>query len=82
MTRTELIIQLLKIGIGIAFGWAMKHVPIDVWSGSTPVENQDEGNDRHIARLNNLVCASLGVSVFAAIMSLVAAITGIFAVWV
>ncbi|MFZ0841748.1 MAG: hypothetical protein WAM77_30180 [Xanthobacteraceae bacterium] len=62
-------------------GWVMKHVPIEVWSDATPLEQHSETNDRHIARLTNLVLASLGVSVFAAIMSLVAAITGLFAVW-
>ena len=60
----------------------MKHVPIEVWSDATPVEQHLETNsDRQIARLTHLVLASLGVSVFAAIMSAVAAVMGILAVW-
>jgi hypothetical protein len=59
----------------------MKHVPIEVWSDAMPVEQRDGTSDRQIARLTYLTLASLGVSVFAAIMSLVAAVTGILAVW-
>lgn len=59
----------------------MKHVPIEVWSGATPVEHQNEANDSQIAKLTNLMLTILGVGVFAAVMSLVAAVTGILAVW-
>jgi hypothetical protein len=55
----------------------MKHVPTKLWADSEPIDSDSHAADKQIARLTNLVLASLGVSVFAAVMSLAAAVTGL-----
>jgi hypothetical protein len=57
----------------------MKHVPIKLWHDAELVEQDSQSADKRLARLTNIVLASLGVSVFAAIMSLVAATAGLIA---